>query len=160
MPLRGSVILLVLLIVILGCVPQIIYRVNVNAYTAPAQAGPLAPGKSVLVVWNPQAVNPLLEREVADKIAALLAERGYTQSTVADADFYLVFGYGIGPGPLHTAVLPVYNPGGVATVSGDVSATVHLPDSWSYVPYTVATNTRVLTIPGRRWATVPRHAAD
>jgi hypothetical protein len=118
----------------------------VNTFAAPAQVGPLAPGKSVLVVWNPQAANPLLEREVADRIAALLAERGYTQSTVADADFYLVFGYGIGPGPLHTAVLPVYHPGGVATVYGDVNATVQLPGSWSYVPYTVATNTRVLTI--------------
>lgn len=133
----------------IGCVVR--YNVDVNGYRAPSPSAALAPGAKVFVVADPNAANPLLEREVAQKIGILLEGRGYDSVPPEGADYYVVFGYTIGSGPTVTGVLPVVRPGGTATVntygSGGYSySTVNLPSTTSYVPYSKTLNTRVLIL--------------
>jgi hypothetical protein len=127
--------------------------VDVTGYLDPAHRTFLVPGKSVSVVQNPNADNPLLEKEVASKIARLLEQQGYNLSTSEDADFRLTFNYGMGRGPLHTGTIRHHKPGRTETIrsydphSGTWSSqTVNIPGSTSYEPYSVQYHTRSLSI--------------
>ncbi len=90
-----------------GCGPTM-YNVNVNGYTDPATPGVITPGTSFFVIENQKAANPLLEKEIKEKIDKLLANHGYPVVAYDQAQYYLFFSYGIGPERTATVVMPDY----------------------------------------------------
>ncbi len=99
----GLVLLLICLVpfATAGCVTT--YEMEVNGYLDKEYVRSLPSAKlpfSVFVVNNENADNPLLEREIAAKIARLLKEKGYRLASAEEGDFYVVFRYGIDRGPL------------------------------------------------------------
>ncbi len=88
-----------------GCGPTL-YRVNVNGYTDPAAPTQLAPGGSFFVIENQKAQNPLLEKEIAGKIKQLLTGKGYALVPYDQAQYYLLFSYGIGDERAANVVMP------------------------------------------------------
>jgi hypothetical protein len=79
-----------------GCSTVSPYSIKVNGYTAPGVPAPIKPGGFFCVVENKEAKNPLLEAEVKGKITKLLETRGYPVTTFDQADYYLLFAYGMG----------------------------------------------------------------
>jgi hypothetical protein len=69
-----------------GCTPT--YRVHVNTYSE--LEGPLSPPASVYVATDPNSRNPILGRQIAARIRALLAGHGYTPVETIDAAAYLL----------------------------------------------------------------------
>ncbi len=88
------------------------YDIKVNGYTEPAAPALLAPGSTFFVIENREAKNPLLEKEVQDKINQLLVKYGYSLAPYEQADYYLFFSYGIGGDQNATVVMPDYPYGG------------------------------------------------
>ncbi len=84
------------------------YRVRVNGYTEPA-APAIHPGSSFFVIANKDAKNPLLEREVQEKIEKLLQRQGYQPAPYEKAEYYLLFSYGLGGEAGATVVMPDYD---------------------------------------------------
>ena len=78
-----------------GCGPSH-YDIRVNGYTDPGSPGLIKPGGSFCIMENPEAKNPLLEKEINGKIAKLLEVRGYSITTFEKADYCLMFAYGMG----------------------------------------------------------------
>ncbi len=72
-------------------------QIRVNGYTDPkVTPAAIIPGRSFAVVENKEASNPLLEKEIKDKIEKLLTQKGFSIVPFDQADYYLFFGYGIG----------------------------------------------------------------
>jgi Domain of unknown function (DUF4136) len=90
-----------------GCGPTL-HQVSVNGYTDLAAPAAIAPGGSFFIIEDRQAKNPLLEKEIKDKIAKLLEQRGYQMAAYEKADYYLFFSYGTGPGRTGPVVMPDY----------------------------------------------------
>jgi hypothetical protein len=90
-----------------GCAP-LTYQVQVNGYTDPAAPGALSPGGTFLVMENKEAKNPLLEKEIKEKIVKLLTSQGYAPAPLDKAQYLLFFGYGIGGPRSVTVVFPDY----------------------------------------------------
>ncbi len=90
-----------------GCGPAV-YHVNINGYTDPTAPGVLAPGASVFVIENQKAQNPLLEKEIKEKINKILTRQGYEVVPYDQAQFYLFFSYGIGQERAANVVMPDY----------------------------------------------------
>lgn len=91
-----------------GCGPTL-YNINVNGYTDPATAAVIAPGISTFfVVENQKAQNPLLEKEIKEKINTLLTRQGYQLVPYDQAQYYLFFSYGIGGERAASVVMPDY----------------------------------------------------
>jgi hypothetical protein len=90
-----------------GCGPTI-YQVNVNGYTDLAAPAAIAPGGSFFIIEDPKAKNPLLEKEIKDKIAKLLEQQGYQMAAYEKAEYYLFFSYGSGPGRSAPVAMPDY----------------------------------------------------
>jgi len=89
--------LLVLLsVAFFGCASARTYRVQVNGYTDQYAAAPFSPGAKFFVKENPQADNPLLEKEVKAKLEQLLRQHGYTLVPYEQAQYVLLFAYGMG----------------------------------------------------------------
>ncbi|HLD48228.1 MAG TPA: DUF4136 domain-containing protein [Desulfobaccales bacterium] len=80
----------------LGCSSVSTYTIKVNGYTDPGSPGLIKPGGSFCIMENPEAKNPLLEKEISGKITRLLEVRGYAVTTFEKADYYLFFAYGLG----------------------------------------------------------------
>jgi Domain of unknown function (DUF4136) len=93
-----------------GCGPTL-YNINVNGYTDPAVPGVIIPGDSFFVIENQKAPNPLLEKEIKDKINKLLERHGYTLASYDQARYYLLFSYGIGPQHNVEVAMPDYSYG-------------------------------------------------
>jgi hypothetical protein len=93
-----------------GCGPTL-YNIKVNGYTNPAVPAALAPGSSFFVIENQQAQNPLLEKEIAEKLNKLLASKGFALAAYEQADYYLFFSYGIGQERTTWVTLPDYDCG-------------------------------------------------
>ena len=93
-----------------GCGPTL-YNIKVNGYTDPAVPAVLAPGTSFFVIENQQAQNPLLEKEVAEKLNKLLASKGFALAAYEQADYYLFFSYGIGQDRTAWVTMPDYDCG-------------------------------------------------
>jgi hypothetical protein len=79
-----------------GCSTASLVTVRVNGYTDPGSPAQLQPGGAFFVMENQGAKNPLLEREIKEKLHKLLLTRGYPTTTYEKADYYLFFGYGMG----------------------------------------------------------------
>ncbi len=90
-----------------GCAPPL-YQVNVNGYTDLAAPAAIAPGGSFCIIENREARNPLLEKEIKEKIVKLLEQRGYQMAAYEKAQYYLFFSYGIGPGGIASVPMPDY----------------------------------------------------
>jgi hypothetical protein len=91
-----------------GCAYR--YNIKVNGYTDPAAPAPLAPGAALFVIENKDAKNPLLEKEVKEKLNKLLTKQGYPLAPYEKADYYLFFSYGLGGERSTTVVMPDYYP--------------------------------------------------
>lgn len=105
----NGLLLLILALFLSGCAP-LTYQVQVNGYTQPGAAAPLAPAAAIFVIDNHEAKNPLLEKEIAGKIGKLLEKQGYSLAPFEKADYYLLFYYGQGPGRSVSVPMPVYDP--------------------------------------------------
>jgi len=79
-----------------GCSSVSTFTIKVNGYTDPGTPGMVKPGDSFCVIENQEAKNPLLEKEIKEKINKLLLARGYPVTTFEKADYYLFFAYGMG----------------------------------------------------------------
>lgn len=90
-----------------GCGPTL-YQVNVNGYTDLTAPAAIAPGGSFFIIEDTKAKNPLLEKEIKEKIAKLLEQQGYQMAAYEKADYYLFFSYGSGPGRSAPIVMPDY----------------------------------------------------
>ena len=93
-----------------GCGPTL-YNIKVNGYTDPAVPAALAPGNTFFVIENRQAQNPLLEKEIAEKLNKLLASKGFALAAYEQADYYLFFSYGLGLDRTASVTLPDYDCG-------------------------------------------------
>jgi hypothetical protein len=141
-------ILFLLLILLQGCAS---YTVKVDGFRNPDRPLIVAPGTTVHVVEDKEAKNPLLDKEVARKIESMLKLKGYAISQSDSPVYYLLHGYGIGKERTVTRTMPVYQPGGTATVTktgpkGTSYSTVQLPGSTTYVPYTTSISDKWLSL--------------
>ena len=89
-----------------GCGPSA-YSIKVNGYTDLTAPTWLPAGSSFFVIDNREAKNPLLEKEIKDKINKLLEKYGYRVASQEQADYYLFFAYGLGQ---ERSVTPVAMP--------------------------------------------------
>jgi len=120
-----------------------------------------SPETRVAVIAKTEEAEPLLEREVQQKIEVLLRARGYTVTSVPESS-HLIFAYfAIDSGTTATGVMPIFTPGGVATSDTYTSTgqwattTTQLPGHTNYVPYRYTFFTRFLGMhlyQTRRWA--------
>jgi hypothetical protein len=92
---------------------------------------------------NPEAANPLLEKEVAWKITKLLQEKGYRVLETDRADFHLTFSYGMERGSVHTR--SVRRPRRIDVYDPDTGKT-HYTTVETYQPYSVQSFARTLSI--------------
>ena len=79
-----------------GCSTATTYTIKVNGYTDPGAPMPVKPGSFFCVIDNQETKNPLLEKEIKEKINKLLITHGYPVTTFEKADYYLFFAYGMG----------------------------------------------------------------
>lgn len=91
-----------------GCSSVSTYTIKVNGYTDPGAPGLIKPGGSFYLMENPEAKNPLLEKEINGKITKLLEVRAYSVTTFEKADYYLFFAYGLGEPRSVSVVTPDY----------------------------------------------------
>lgn len=97
------------LLALFGCAG--VYEVRVNGYTDPAQPAAITPGATFSVIENKEAKNPLLEKEITAKINKLLLERGYRLVPAQQADYFLLYSYGIGAGGAASVTMPSFGVG-------------------------------------------------
>ena len=125
---------------VVGCGPAN-YNVKVNGYTDPAAPTQVVPGGSFCVIENQQAKNPLLEKEVQEKLNRLLDKQGYRLAPYEKADYYLFFSFGMGGEGSTNVVMPEYYPYtgggfGIGGGSGHRSASYFfVAPFFSYYPY-------------------------
>jgi len=82
---------------------------------------PFSQGVSFFVLENPDAENPIFEKEIKAKIEKLLINQGYTIGDYMNADYYIVFGYAIDSGHNVTTPVPIYHPGETIYHTGRVN---------------------------------------
>lgn len=91
-----------------GCSSVPTYTIKVNGYTDPGAPGLIQPGGSFCIIENQEAKNPLLEKEIKEKINKLLLTHGYPITTFDKADYCLFFAYGMGEPRSVIATSPDY----------------------------------------------------
>lgn len=131
---------LTLICLSLGC--AVSYNVGVNGYSSSDQTLQIHQESSIYVVADTNTPNPILEKEIEMKIKKLLSKKGYTIGT-DEANYYLLFDYGINSGRTVTDTIPIYHP----------SAYYEYPFSgvyWhsytNYVPHSTVIYTRWLVL--------------
>jgi len=115
-----------------GCAPS--YRVHVNAFADPNR--PVTQGASVYVVEDPNAGNPILQRQVASKLHELLQGYGYNPVESADrANYLLTFDVGFSSNQV-VDFAPMYRPfGGFHGGFGGRFGRGGFGGGYAYVPY-------------------------
>ena len=91
-----------------GCSSVSTFTIKVNGYTDPSAPAQVKPGGSFCVMENQEANNPLLEKEIKEKLNKLLLTHGYPVTAFEKADYYLFFGYGMGEPRSVTVATPDY----------------------------------------------------
>jgi len=92
-----------------GCSSVSTFAIKVNGYTDLSVPAPIKPGGSFCVIENQEAKNPLLEKEIKEKLNKLLLTHGYPVTSFEKADYYLFFAYGMGePRSVNAAAPDVY----------------------------------------------------
>ncbi|MFW6113104.1 MAG: DUF4136 domain-containing protein [Thermodesulfobacteriota bacterium] len=94
-----------------GCASARTYRVQVNGYTERYAAAPFSPGAKFFVKENPEADNPLLEKEVKAKLERLLRQHGYLLVPYEQAQYVLLFAYGMGAPETVAVAVPDWSVG-------------------------------------------------
>lgn len=124
----------------LGCATS--YNVGVNGYSSSGQRLQIPQESSIYVVADSNAPNPILEKEIGMKIQKLLNEKGYSIGT-NEANYYLLFDYGINSGRTVTDAIPIYQPGPYYEYpfSG-----VYWHSYTTYVPYSTVIYSRWLVL--------------
>lgn len=140
--------LLLLLILLQGCAS---YTVRVDGFRNPDKPLTISPGTTIHVVEDKEAKNPLLDKEVTGKLESMFKAKGYTISQFDNPVYYVLHGYGIGHERTITRTMPLYQPGGTATVTktgpkGTSYSTVQLPGTTTYVPYTTSVSDKWLSL--------------
>lgn len=131
-----------------GCATT--YSVKINGYIDPSR--PFKTGEGpIFIIEDPNTKNPLLEREIVEKLNRMLKLKGYAQADFEKAKFYMQYSYGIGPEKTITSTMPVYTPGQTATITktgpkGTSYSTVQVPGSTTYIPYTATVTDKWLFI--------------
>jgi len=128
------------------------FEVRVNGFTPTGTALQLPPHSSIAVAEDPNAQNPIFEKEIAGKIQKLLNSKGYATPPFEKANFYLTFQYGIDSGRTVTGAMPMYHAGGTATAStfhsggGYSYSTIQTPGYTTYMPYSRTAYARGLVL--------------
>jgi len=102
--------LIILGIFLSGCAEPMRYQVQVTGYNPPGAVVLPPPPAAFCVITNKEAKDPELEKEFKAKIEKLLGIKGYVITAFEQADYYLAFSYGQGPGGSVTVPMPVYSP--------------------------------------------------
>ena len=132
-----------------GCANQA--YVTVNGFLDTTKISEIPNSTSIGVFENPNTNNPIFEKEVAAKIRKLLCAKGYN-TTTNTPKYCLFFDYGVDSGRTVTKSIPIYEPGGTATVNtfgnyGNSSfSTVQMPGHTTYVPHSETLYTRWLVL--------------
>ncbi|MCG6537481.1 MAG: hypothetical protein L7F78_22895, partial [Syntrophales bacterium LBB04] len=113
-PIRSISLYLSVMLLLSGCA---FYDVKVNGFMDSSNYSKVKPGASITVVDDIKAVNSIQEKEVKAKIEKLLKLKGYKIGTFRDSDYFLLFGYGVGPGQTVSGSLPIIQPDDTAPVS-------------------------------------------
>lgn len=96
-----SFLLITVLLTLNACTP-LFYAVKVNGFTGGSPA--IHNEKKIFVFKNEKAINPLIEDEISGKIKIALKMKGYTPiEQWSDADYVLLFNYGIDQGNTHSS---------------------------------------------------------
>jgi hypothetical protein len=132
--------LLPLMCISLGC--GVSYNVGVNAYSSSGRSLQIQQESSINVIPDGNTPNPILAKEIGMKIQKLLTKKGYSTGT-DQADYYLLFNYGMNSGQTITDTIPIYHP----------SANYRYPFSsvynhgyTTYLPYSTVVYTRWLVL--------------
>lgn len=143
---KKPLLLLCLFLLLAGCAREI----RTTGY-ADRGSPALPPGGSFVVLGNAPATNPLLDREVKEKIEKLLLRQGYRLEAPEKADYQLAFGYSIQPG-LRSGTVTTFGPpqteirrvpdgrGGVTT------SAITVPGATAVVPVITTEYDRQVTI--------------
>jgi len=124
----------------LGC--AVSYNVGVNGYSSSGQILQIQQESSIHVVEDSNATNPLLEKEIGMKIRKLLNKNGYSIAT-DEADYYLLFNYGMNSGQTVTDTIGIYHYG----IYNDYPFSGMYSHSYpTYIPYTTVVYTRWLVL--------------
>ena len=120
----------------LGCATS--YKVGVNGYSSSGQTLQIRQESSICVVADSNTPNPILEKEIGMKIQKLLKKKGYGFGT-NEANYYLLFDYGMNSGQTVTDVIPLYHP-------GYPFSSVYWHGHTTYMPYSTVVYTRWLVL--------------
>ena len=124
----------------LGC--AVSYNVGVNGYSSSGQSLQIRQESSIHVVEDSNAPNPLLEKEIGMKIRKLLNKNGYSIST-GEADYYLLFNYGMSSGQTVTDTIGIYHYG----IYNDYPFSGMYSHNYpTYIPYTTVVYTQWLVL--------------
>ncbi len=128
-------------------------RMNINGYLDHQRPVVFKPGDSFFVAQNPEADNPLLEKEIADKIKRLLAQKGFSLTAKAKADYILAFGYSLIQEPPEMHFWLQHQPGRYEQLEvfkddkgRSYWRTIYAPGRQVYVPQTKIAFTRALSL--------------
>jgi hypothetical protein len=124
----------------LGC--TVSYNVGVNGYSSSGQTLQIHQASSIYVVVDSNSPNPILEEEIGMKIQKLLNKNGYSIGT-EEANYYLLFDYGINSGRTVTDTIPLYHPN--AYYEYPFSG-VYWHGYTTYMPYSTVVYTRWLLL--------------
>ena len=131
--------LLPLMCISLGC--GVSYNVGVNAYSSSGRSLQIHQESSINVVADSNTPNPILAKEIGMKIRKLLNKKGY--STVTDeANYYLLFDYGLSSGRTITDTIPIYH----RAYYGYPFSSVYRHSYTTYLPYSTVVYTRWLIL--------------
>lgn len=128
------------------------YHVGINGFTPTGTTLQISQYSSIYVVKDANTPNPILEKEIAEKIQKLLNTKGYGVAAPDKANYYVLFRYGIDSGQTVTETVPIYHPGGTATMNtfgsygGFSHSTMQMSGYTTYVPYSKTVYTRWLQL--------------
>jgi len=124
----------------LGC--AVSFNVGVNGYSSSGQALQIQQESSIYVVADSNATNPILKKEIGMKIQKLLNKKGYSIGT-DNANYYLLFDYGMNSGQTVTDTIGIYHPGVYCEY---LSSGIYRHSYTTYVPYSTVVYTRWLVL--------------
>lgn len=116
-------------------------EVRVNGFTSTGIALQLPAHASIAVAEDPNAQNPIFEKEIAGKIQKLLSSKGYSVPSSEKAEYNLAFHYGIDSGRTITGAMPIHH-----TVGTGTKHTYYGTGYTTYMPYSHTVYTRWLIL--------------
>jgi hypothetical protein len=116
-------------------------EVRVNGFTSTGTALQLPAHTSIAVAEDPNAQNPIFEKEIAGKIQKLLSSKGYSLPSSEKTEYNFTFHYGIDSGRTITGAMPIHHPVGPVTAHPYYGA-----GYTTYMPYSHTVYTRWLIL--------------